>query len=217
MTPNRFDPNQRFSAGGRSQRSRPAPVSHQTVKLSRGTHHTPEEGACVMELASMLAGESFTDHPKSVCPVIASLLRAYDDAVDDHRRQDMYACASKVVGSRRSEVVQRAREERLAAWTRERRRRWWTRFLHPFVACWSALRSRPGVDVAATRAIRAISRDMDHAHVDVLALIDELVALDLGDDAPLIDRIKGTPPFDVDRSGYEGATIRWLGARDTAT
>jgi hypothetical protein len=31
--------------------------NHQTIKLSKGKHTSPEEGACVMELASMLAGE----------------------------------------------------------------------------------------------------------------------------------------------------------------
>jgi hypothetical protein len=54
--------------------------SCQTVELSRGSHSSPEEGACVMELASMLAGERFSDHPKSVCRVIAGFLRAYYDA-----------------------------------------------------------------------------------------------------------------------------------------
>ena len=49
-------------------------VSHQTIKLTAGKHSTPHEGACVMELASMLAGEPFSDHPASVCPVIGSLL-----------------------------------------------------------------------------------------------------------------------------------------------
>ena len=48
----------------------------------------------------MLAGEPFTDHPASVCPVIGSFLRAYNDSVDDGRRQDLYEYASKVVGSR---------------------------------------------------------------------------------------------------------------------
>ena len=40
-----------------------SPVSYQTIKFSKGKHAYPEEGACVMELASMLAGEPFTDHP----------------------------------------------------------------------------------------------------------------------------------------------------------
>ncbi|MBV9806078.1 MAG: hypothetical protein JO286_02790, partial [Solirubrobacterales bacterium] len=53
-----------------------SPVSYQTIKLSKGKHTSPEDGACVMELASMLSGEPFTDHPASVCPVIGSFLRS---------------------------------------------------------------------------------------------------------------------------------------------
>ena len=48
----------------------------------------------------MLAGEPFSDHPHSVCPVIGSFLRAYNDRIDDRRRQDLYAYAAAVVGSR---------------------------------------------------------------------------------------------------------------------
>ena len=31
----------------------------------------------------MLAGDPFSDHPPSVCPVIGSFLRAYNDRVND--------------------------------------------------------------------------------------------------------------------------------------
>jgi hypothetical protein len=62
-----------------------------------------------MELASMLAGEPFTDHPRSVCPVIASFLRGYNDAIDDERRQGLYRCAADVVGTRASRATERAR------------------------------------------------------------------------------------------------------------
>ena len=68
--------------------------SYQTLTLSKGKHDSPEDGACVMELASMLAGEPFSDHPESVCPVIGSFLRAYNDRIDDARRQDLYASAA---------------------------------------------------------------------------------------------------------------------------
>ena len=70
-----------------------SPATHQTIKLSKGKHSSPESGACVMELASMLAGEQFTDHPWSVCPVVGSFLRAYNDAIDDDRRQDVDVAA----------------------------------------------------------------------------------------------------------------------------
>ena len=48
----------------------------------------------------MLSGEPFTDHPASVCPVIGSFLRSYNDSIDQRRRQSLYDYASKVVGSR---------------------------------------------------------------------------------------------------------------------
>jgi hypothetical protein len=61
--------------------------SHQTVRLARGKHDTPADGACVLELASMLAGEPFGDQPRSVSPVIAAYLRTYNDGADDVSRR----------------------------------------------------------------------------------------------------------------------------------
>jgi len=87
-----------------------ATTSHQTIRLSGGRHASPREGACVMELASMLAGERFSDHPRAACPVISMVMRAYNDGVDDERRQDLYAYAAAVVGTR----DRRARHERAA-------------------------------------------------------------------------------------------------------
>lgn len=74
--------------------------SHQTIELSRGKHASPAQGACVMELASMLAGERFTDRPRSVSPVVAALLRCYNDGLDDDRRQELYRFAAAAVGTR---------------------------------------------------------------------------------------------------------------------
>jgi hypothetical protein len=86
-------------------------TSHQTVTLARGRHSDPSKGACVMELASMLAGERFSDHPRSVCPVIGRYLRTLNDGLGDERRQDLYALAAAVVGtagSRRDRARRRA-------------------------------------------------------------------------------------------------------------
>src|SRR5947209_18486841 len=102
-----------------------SPATYQTVKLSKGKHISPQDGAWVMELASMLAGEAFSDHPRCACPVIGSFLRAYNDTIDDDRRQDLYAYASQIVGSRTTAAVTRTRGERLATWELELRRRRW--------------------------------------------------------------------------------------------
>ena len=95
---------------------------YQTVRLSRGKHSSPDEGACVMELASMLAGERFSDRPRSVSPVIAAFLRGYNDLVDERRRQDLIRYAAEAVGTAASEEVEHARVRRLVQWADERSR-----------------------------------------------------------------------------------------------
>jgi hypothetical protein len=87
-------------------------VSHQTVRLERGKHSSPAGGACVMELASMLAGEPFSDQPRCACPVVAALLRRVNDTLDDERRQTLYRFASCAVGTRASDGVRTRRLER---------------------------------------------------------------------------------------------------------
>ena len=54
--------------------------------IARGRHAGPDDGACLMELASMLAGEAWSDNPQSVHPVLASVARAVNDRVGDDTR-----------------------------------------------------------------------------------------------------------------------------------
>jgi hypothetical protein len=152
-----------------------SPVTYQTIKLSKGRHNSPEEGACVMELASMLAGEPFSDHPASVCPVIGSCLRAYNDWIDDDRRQDLYQYASEVVGTRAPQEVQRARAARVTAWAGEVKRRRRTQFTLLRGLC--ALMLWPQPDDHGSRLVQAAARRRRGTHEQVLALLDELVAL----------------------------------------
>ncbi|ADB52076.1 hypothetical protein [Conexibacter woesei] len=152
-------------------------ANHQTIRLSKGKHAAPTEGACVMELASMLAGEPFSDRPASACPVIGGFLRAYNDRVDEDRRQDLYRYAAEVVGTRGTAEVERARESRCLEWAEERRRersrplRWIARSSPPLVD------RRLGLDAAGTYAARSIRRHTDRSHAAALALIDELITM----------------------------------------
>ena len=158
-----------------------SPVSYQTIKLGKGKHSTPEEGACVMELASMLAGEPFTDHPASVCPVIGSFLRSYNDTIDERRRQALYEYASRVVGSRGSRRAQQERADRLAAWAEEMQRSRRTWFLRSPLRAVGRLR-KPSIDAVGSYAVHSIPKHTDCTHASVLALIDELLALGVRDD-----------------------------------
>jgi hypothetical protein len=154
-------------------------ANHQTIRLSAGKHSSPEEGACVMELASMLAGESFTDHPACVCPVIGSFLRAYNDSVGDERRQDLYGYVSMVVGSVAPAEVERARAERLVGWSSENFRRRWARYVpRPIARVMSHMRKPPiPLDALGAHAAHSIPRHTDESHSAALGLIEELVTI----------------------------------------
>jgi hypothetical protein len=65
-----------------------------------------------MELASMLADEPFTDRPGSASPVIAALLRTYNDGLSDDRRQELYPLASLIVGTAGGRRVEQDRASR---------------------------------------------------------------------------------------------------------
>jgi hypothetical protein len=147
--------------------------SYQTVPLARGKHASPRNGACVMELASMLAGEEFTDRPAAVDPVIAAFLRAYNDAVDDRRRQDLFRYAADTVGTRAPADVVRARAERCLAELR-RVRRWPRRAL---ATPRTPPESVPGMERLAGRLARELHRSGAGSHARALRFVDELVAL----------------------------------------
>jgi hypothetical protein len=79
-----------------------SPWSRQTVRLGKYRHSSPEAGGCVMELASILADERFSDDPRSVSRPIAALLRRYNDRLDDDdKRQSLYVYAARILGAPR--------------------------------------------------------------------------------------------------------------------
>src|SRR4051812_27108552 len=97
--------------------------SFQTVRLAPGRHAAPEQGVCTVELASMLAGDRFSDQPRSACAAIAGFVRGYNDAIDDGRRQDLYAIASLLVDSAGTTEATHARMWRLIRYARDLRPR----------------------------------------------------------------------------------------------
>ena len=71
----------------------------------------------------MLAGERFGDRPVSVCPVVGAILRAYNDNVDERRRQDLFRFAADAVDTRRDYQSQRRRADMALEWAADRYRR----------------------------------------------------------------------------------------------
>ena len=66
--------------------------------LSRGRHRTPRRGACFMEYASFLAGETWSDHPSCTDPALASLARMINDCTTDAGRGRLVSLIPSVIG-----------------------------------------------------------------------------------------------------------------------
>jgi hypothetical protein len=140
--------------------------SHQTVRLARGRHATRHAGVCVMELASMLADEPFSDRPASVSPTIGAFLRTYNDGLDEERRQDLYSVAAAIVGSARRRAVERERINRCLDFALAHHCR--------TPASRASLALATPEPAGAWAAMAALESG---AHEEALALVDELVAL----------------------------------------
>lgn len=147
-----------------------APVSHQTVRLARGRHRSPADGVCAMELASMLAGERFSDRPRSVSRVVGAFVRTYNDLVDDERRQDLYAYAAEVVGTAGDREVEQQRAELCRAFLE----RYETIPPGPLSRTWLAGHGRG--ERLANRAAMASVPNGRPRHRVALTLLDALIA-----------------------------------------
>lgn len=66
--------------------------------LSRGKHRKPRNGACVMEFASYLAGEKWSDHPACTHPLVSELARQVNDFSSDEARQTLAELAPTLIG-----------------------------------------------------------------------------------------------------------------------
>jgi hypothetical protein len=181
------------------------PVNYKTTRLSQGKHSSPEDGVCVMELASMIAGEPFSDRPTSVCPVIGSFLRAYNDSVSRSRREDLYVYAAKVVDSRADARVQQARAECLAAW-RPNRRHGRLRRLLPLAVIRAAFGPwQPPIDYLGAYAVQSITAHTEQTHADALALVDRLLAIASPDRFPSARAIDPTGGDSVSATSTRGS------------
>jgi hypothetical protein len=61
---------------------------------ARFSHLHPDDGACLMEFAALLATGRFTDSPPGTHPGLAALARAVNDSVGDSARQALWPLAA---------------------------------------------------------------------------------------------------------------------------
>ncbi|MEV5436484.1 hypothetical protein AB0K80_10675 [Streptomyces sp. NPDC052682] len=66
----------------------------------RFSHLHPDDGACLMEAAALLATGRLTDSPPGTHPVLAGLARAVNDAVGDTTRRALWPLAADLADAR---------------------------------------------------------------------------------------------------------------------
>jgi hypothetical protein len=131
------------------------------VRLEPGSHRSPDDGVCIVELASMIGGEPFSDRPDCVCPVIGSFLRGWNDRAGYADRQRLHPYASRVVGTGGFRRISRIRRDRCLAWSgadlargpvrRLAERLWMRAKIAWIVGLWPAIRLNEGAGTYAAR------------------------------------------------------------------
>ncbi len=166
-----------------------------------------------MELASMLAGERFTDRPATASPVIAALLRTYNDGLDDRRRQDLYPLAAVIVGTAGGRGLERERMSRCLEFARS------------LGASPPAGRAAIGIasaEASGSWAALAALRDgpSDKAHVRTLEFVHELAAMraapaDRSMPRRLIERLLGRDPAEVVETAFSSPEAKLPAPHDS--
>ncbi len=80
----------------------PPPQALARVQLDSGQHSKPTQGMCVMEMASLLAKEKFTDHPTCVNEVITRAAQRVNDSVSEEDRQRLKKLLPRIMRCRRT-------------------------------------------------------------------------------------------------------------------
>ena len=158
------------------------PIRATPVRLEAGSHRSPADGVCIVELASIIGGEPFSDSPRCVDRVVAAFLRAWNDRAGYADRQRLYPYASHVVGTGGYRRTSRIRRDlclswagahldrgplrRVAARVRMRAVIAWT------VGLWPALRLKAGAGTYAARVCFARG-----GSEEAFALLERLLAV----------------------------------------
>jgi hypothetical protein len=77
--------------------------------LAAGVHLAPEDGVCLMEYVSVLAGEPFGDSPRCTDGALAGLARLVNDEVSDEGRRLLAPLAADLTILGRTDAVGSAR------------------------------------------------------------------------------------------------------------
>ncbi|MDQ0718449.1 hypothetical protein QFZ55_007901 [Streptomyces luteogriseus] len=81
----------------------PAGIPDSLPVPGRFAHLHPDDGACLMEAAALLASGRFTDSPAGTHPALAALARVVNDSVGDEARHALWPLAADLADARPAE------------------------------------------------------------------------------------------------------------------
>jgi hypothetical protein len=86
--------------------------------LSSGAHSDPSEGHCLLEVVSMFAGETFSDHPVCVDYVLVEFGRSWNDGMrSDAEREQLKRYIPLLPGTAKGEALSQQRAFMAVDWT----------------------------------------------------------------------------------------------------
>jgi hypothetical protein len=89
----------------------------ETIQLDHGSHSSPDEGHCLLEVVSMFAGEAFGDSPACVDPVLASFGTGWNDGMrTNEERAQLKQYIPRLIGTRKSDKLSQKRGWMAADW-----------------------------------------------------------------------------------------------------
>lgn len=77
--------------------------------LSEGAHNRPEDGACLLEYVSLLAGEPFSDRPACVDPMLGEVARRVNDRASSQERSTLAPLIPRFIGTASHDVEKTVR------------------------------------------------------------------------------------------------------------
>jgi hypothetical protein len=85
-------------------------------RLDASSHTGITAGACIMEAASYIAREPWSDHPECVCPVIGAFLRSWNDGLPDAERTALLLPLLPKLPGTRNKALEERRSLMAADW-----------------------------------------------------------------------------------------------------
>lgn len=140
--------------------------------LGAGSHSSLEDGLCVMEAVSFVAGEPWSDSPTCACPVIAAFMRTWNDGLPSGADRDrlLKPLVPRLVGSRSTAAIEEQRAWLVVDWVVRVWTPTWLELVPALAPHAEKLRSLAAI--TDTAGLAAAGQHLNEAHTDASAARD---------------------------------------------